>query len=151
MLTSLSSWLPAHSAKVGTGGRAGGKEASSPALFTLVASMAWDQFSPPKCSWSCSPAQNQLHQPHLPEAPSGQHPLLWGLSSSSVGPSSESLGIFQDFISLTASTHLMRLPDLYFLPISLPDIVMHLMEILWSSYTVMPKYEVDRGTFLFSW
>ena len=31
--------------------------------------------------------------------------------------------------------NLMRLPDLYFLPISVPDTVMYLMEILWSSYT----------------
>ena len=111
------------------------KRLTLPAFFTLVASMAWDQFSPLKRSWSRSPAQNQLHHPHLPEAPSGQHPFLGGLSPSSVDPSSESLGIFQNFIFLMASTHLMRLPDLYFFPISPPDIVMYFMEMLWSSYT----------------
>ena len=111
------------------------KRLTLPAFLTLVASMAWDQFSPPKGSWSRSPAQNRLHHPHLPEAPSGQHPFLGGLNPSSVDPSSESLGIFQDFIFLMASPNLMRLPDLYFLPISVPDTVMYLMEILWSSYT----------------
>ena len=33
------------------------KRLTLPAFLTLVASMAWDQFSPPKGSWSRSPAQ----------------------------------------------------------------------------------------------